>query len=35
VAHEVARLVQRYEEQLQATRDALQAAGLLPRPTPR
>jgi two-component system, sensor histidine kinase len=34
-AHEVARLVQRYEEQLQATRDALQGAGLLPPPTPR
>jgi len=34
-AHEVARLVQRYEEQLQATREALQAAGLLPPPTPR
>jgi hypothetical protein len=29
-AHEVARLVQRYEEQLVATRLALQAAGLLP-----
>jgi hypothetical protein len=34
-AHEVARLVQRYEEQLQATRNALQAAGLLPPQTPR
>ena len=29
-AHEVARLVQRYEDQLAATRRALQAAGLLP-----
>ncbi len=29
-AHEVARLVQRYEDQLQATRRALQNAGLLP-----
>jgi hypothetical protein len=29
-AHEVARLVQRYEEQLAATRRALQAVGLLP-----
>ncbi len=29
-AHEVARLVQRYEDQLVATRGALLAAGLLP-----
>ena len=29
-AHEVARLVQRYEDQLQATRTAAEQAGLLP-----